>query len=156
MNPVRRVVVLVGLPGAGKSTYVERLGATALASDDIRRLLVDDAADQSVNDKVFEILHHLLRQRLALGRARVTYVDATNLTPGERRPYIDLAREFGCAAEAVFFDVPIGECMERNRRRSRVVPQDAMIRLAARLVPPSPEEGFLLIRVVSAGSAGRR
>lgn len=156
MDPVRRVVVLVGLPGSGKSTFVERLPATTLSSDELRRLLVDDAADQSVNSKVFELLHHLLRERLALGRARLTYIDATNLTPEERRPYIELAREFGCAAEAVYFDVPVEVCMERNLRRARVVPREAMIRMAARLVPPSLDEGFTRIRVVNAGSGGRR
>jgi len=82
-----RIVVLVGLPGSGKSTYLERLGAAGLSSDSIRQLLADDESDQTIHDRVFETLRYLLRQRLALARP-VTYIDATNLTLQERRPYI--------------------------------------------------------------------
>ena len=45
-----RIVVLVGLPGSGKSTYLERLGAAGLSSDSIRQLLADDESDQTIHD----------------------------------------------------------------------------------------------------------
>jgi predicted kinase len=83
-------------------------------------------------------------------------VDATNLTPRERRPYIRLAGDYGCAAVAVFFDVPLEICLERNRRRRRVVPEEALRKLASRLVPPSTAEGFARVVVISAESGGRR
>src|SRR5579871_4541646 len=97
-----RIVVLVGLPGSGKSTYLTGLGTRGLSSDAIRGLLADDETDQTIHDRVFATLRYLLRQRLAIGRG-VTYIDATNLTAGERRPYIEIGREHGCEVEAVFF-----------------------------------------------------
>ena len=63
-----RIIVLVGLPGSGKSTYVERIGAPALSSDAIRGLLADDPADQTIHGRVFATLRHMLRHRLALHR----------------------------------------------------------------------------------------
>jgi predicted kinase len=143
-----RIVVLVGLPGSGKSTYLERIGGAALSSDALRKLLVDDETDQSANDRVFQTLRYLVRHRLALGRP-VTYVDATNLTPEERRPYLGMGQSFGCQVEAVFFDVPLEICRERNSRRHRVVPEEAMARLGAKLVRPSLEEGFCKVTVVA-------
>src|SRR5512143_3858391 len=112
-----RIVVLVGLPGSGKSTYLDRIGATGLSSDSIRKLLADDETDQTIHDRVFQTLRYLLRQRLALGRP-VTYIDATNLTPAERAPYIGIGKSYGCELEAVFFDVPIEVCRARNAARA--------------------------------------
>src|SRR5271165_3510067 len=142
-----RIVVLVGLPGSGKSTYLERMGVRGLSSDTIRGLLADDERDQTVNERVFQTLRYLLRQRLAIERP-VTYIDATNLRPEERRPYLELGQQFGCDVEAVFFDVPLAVCLTRNAARGRVVPEDALEAMAAKLTPPSQGEGFTKVTVV--------
>ncbi len=147
MCPRHRIVVLVGLPGSGKSTYLERLRATALSSDAVRELLADDPTDQSIQYRVFCTLRYLLRQRLEIGRP-ITYIDATNLTPQERRPYIRLADLYDCDVEAVFFDVPLETCLDRNRRRSRIVPDDVVQRMALKLRPPTLEEGFVRVTVI--------
>jgi predicted kinase len=143
----QRIIILVGLPGSGKSTCLERLGVTAISSDLIRQLLADDATDQTIHGRVFNTLRYLVRQRLGIGRP-VTYVDATHLTPDERRPYIKIAQSYGCEAEALFFDVPLEVCLERNRGRARVVPEEAVRAMAAKLVPPSVDEGFSRVTVV--------
>ncbi|MFI5336626.1 MAG: AAA family ATPase [Opitutales bacterium] len=142
-----RIVVLVGLPGSGKSTWLECRQVTGLSSDTIRGWLADDETDQTIHDRVFETLWYLLRQRLALGR-EVTYIDATNLNPQMRAAYIGIGRSWGCDVEAVFFDVPLEVCRERNSRRRRVVPEEALARLAGKLVPPTLAEGFSRVVVV--------
>ncbi|PYX78029.1 MAG: polynucleotide kinase, partial [Acidobacteria bacterium] len=76
------------------------------------------------------------------------YVDATNLSPKERKQWIQMARSLGYEVQAVFFDVPLEVCLERNRRRERMVPEDVMHRMATKLRAPTFEEGFSKIVVV--------
>ncbi len=113
----------------------------------IRGLLADDERDQTIHERVFQTMRYLLRQRIAIGRP-VTYVDATNLRVEERRPYLEIGQQFGCDVEALFFDVQLEVCRERNAGRGRVVPEEALIAMAGKLVAPTVAEGFTAVTVV--------
>jgi predicted kinase len=141
------VVLAIGLPGSGKSTWFKRHSVVPLSSDLLRTILFDDVTQQKYQDLVFSTLRALLRARL-IAHMPWNYVDATNLSPHERRGWIKMARDFGYEVHALFFDVPVEVCLERNRRRERVVPEDAMQRMAEKLRPPTFDEGFSKITVV--------
>jgi predicted kinase len=141
------VVLAIGLPGSGKSTWFKRHNILPLSSDMVRILLFDDVTEQRYQDLVFSTLRSMLRARL-LARRPWNYVDATNLSPHERRSWIKLAHDFGYESHAVFFDVPPEVCIERNHRRERNVPEEVMQRMANKLRPPKFEEGFAKITVV--------
>jgi len=146
-QPKGAVVLSIGLPGSGKSTWFKRHNILPLSSDMVRILLFDDVTEQRYQDLVFSTLRSMLRARL-LARRPWNYVDATNLSPHERRSWVKLAHDFGYEAHAVFFDVPPEVCIERNHRRERNVPEDVMQRMANKLRPPKFEEGFAKITVV--------
>ncbi|HET7751288.1 MAG TPA: ATP-binding protein [Terriglobales bacterium] len=146
-HPKGVVILAIGLPGSGKSTWFKRRDAVPLSSDVIRSMLFDDVTEQRFQDLVFSTLRSLLRARL-VARMPVNYVDATNLSPHDRRGWIKMAHDFGYEVQAVYFDVPTEVCMERNARRNRVVPEEVMQRMAGKLRAPKFEEGFSKITVV--------
>jgi predicted kinase len=141
------VVLAIGLPGSGKSSWFKRHDVVPLSSDMVRSLLFDDVREQRFQDLVFSNLRSMLKARL-IAKRPMNYVDATNLTPQERQHWIKLARDYQYEVHAVFFDVPLDVCLERHQRRDRVVPEDVMRRMAAKLKPPAFEEGFAKITVV--------
>jgi predicted kinase len=145
--PKGTVILSIGLPGSGKSSWFKRNNITPLSSDMVRLLLFDDSQEQRFQDLVFSNLRSMLKARL-IARRPLNYVDATNLTPHERSSWIKLAKDYGYDVQAVFFDVPLEVCLERNRRRDRVVDEDVMRRMSAKLKPPTFEEGFSKVTVV--------
>jgi predicted kinase len=145
--PKGLVVLAIGLPGSGKSSWFKRHNVVPLSSDMVRTLLFDDVREQRFQDLVFSNLRSMLKARL-IAKRPMNYVDATNLTPQERQHWIKLAKDYGYEVHAVFFDVPLDVCIERHSRRDRVVPEDVMRRMAAKLKPPAFTEGFAKITVV--------
>jgi len=141
------VVLAIGLPGSGKSSWFKRHSVAPLSSDMIRSLLFDDLREQRFQDLVFSNLRSMLKARL-IAKRPMNYVDATNLTPQERQHWIKLAKDYNYEVHAIFFDVPLEVCIERHQRRDRVVPEDVMRRMAAKLKAPTFEEGFAKITVV--------
>jgi predicted kinase len=147
------VVLAIGLPGSGKTTWFKRRGVTPLSSDMLRSILFDDITEQRYQGLVFSTLRSLLRARL-IAKMPWNYVDATNLSPHERRQWIKMAKSFGYDVQAVFFDVPFEVCMERNHRRERTVSDETMKKMSERLRPPNFKEGFSKITVVRVKGSG--
>jgi predicted kinase len=150
--PKGYVVLAIGLPGSGKTTWFRRRGVTPLSSDLLRNILFDDVEEQRYQGLVFSTLRSLLRARL-IARMPWNYVDATNLSIHERRQWIKMAKSFGYEVQAVFFDVPLEVCLERNSKRDRSVSEEIMRKMDEKLKPPVFEEGFAKITLVRVKSA---
>jgi predicted kinase len=146
-EPKGSVILAIGLPGSGKSSWFKRHNINPLSSDMLRSLLFDDPTEQRFQDLIFSNLRSMLKARL-IARRPLNYVDATNLTPHERQSWVKLGHDYGYEVQAVYFDVPLEVCLERNKRRERVVAEDVMRRMSGKLKAPTFEEGFSKITVV--------
>lgn len=115
--PELSLVVFIGASGSGKSTLARRLfkPTEILSSDTCRGWVSDDENNQEATGDAFEVLHFVARRRLA--RGLLTVVDATNVRAEDRRPLVQLAREYHCLPVAIVVDTPEHLCHERNAAR---------------------------------------
>lgn len=115
--PELSLVVLIGPSGSGKSTFASKyfLPTEIVSSDACRGMISDDENDQTVTGEAFDLLHTIIRKRLALGR--LTVVDATNVQREARRPLVSIAREYHCLPVAIIFDFPEKLCQARNQQK---------------------------------------
>ena len=111
------LVALVGVSGAGKSTFAARhfRPTEVISSDFCRGLVSDDETDQSATKAAFEVLHFIAAQRL--DAQRLTVVDATNVERHARQALVALAKRHHTLAVAIVLDVPEAVCVERNAAR---------------------------------------
>jgi len=134
------LVLLVGLPGAGKTTFFQqRFAAThhAVSKDRL-----------PARDRVARRQAELVAAALAAGQSVV--VDNTNVSRADRAGPIAAARAHGAAVVAYFFDCAPRECLARNAgRQGRArVPEVAIFAAAKRLQAPSADEGIDALHVV--------
>jgi len=115
--PELSLVVLIGPSGSGKSSFGRKqfLPTEVVSSDACRGLVSDNENDQSATDDAFDLLHTIVRKRLA--RGRLTVVDATNVQPEARKSLVELAREYHVLPVAMVFNVAEKLCHERNASR---------------------------------------
>jgi len=116
--PELSLVVLIGISGAGKSTFARAhfRSTQVLSSDFCRGLVADDQNDQAATPAAFDVLHYIAATRLRAGR--LTVVDATNVKREDRAKLVQLAREHDVLPVAVVLDVPEAVAVERNVARA--------------------------------------
>lgn len=149
------LVVLIGLPGAGKSTlgkqYIERrvcageLFWTCCSSDKTRRMLYGDERIQGKPDTVFRNLHEDVERHLKKG-TNVVY-DATNVSRKNRKQIIQLGKKYGCTIRAIVAWAPVDVCIERDAARERTVGTAVIMKMLKRFEVPYFDEGFNTIDV---------
>jgi protein phosphatase len=115
--PDLSLIVLIGASGSGKSSFARKhfLPTEIISSDYCRSILADDENDQSVSGEAFELLHYIVAKRLKAGR--LTVVDATSVKPEDRKPLLQIAKDYHCFAVAIAFDLPAQLCHDRNQKR---------------------------------------
>jgi putative nucleotidyltransferase with HDIG domain len=135
------VLLLSGLPGAGKDTWlrdhVEQVaGRPIISLDAIRR-------EQEIDPKESQgrVVHAAKEQARELLRAHRPFVwNATNLTRRLRDPLIDLFLGYGARVRVVYLDAPLDVVLRRNRARPSPVPEAVIHRLAGLLDLPDLTE----------------
>jgi predicted kinase len=115
------LILLCGLPGAGKSTLGRRLAterpAVRLAPDEWISRLGLDHWDEATRDKVERLLWDLAQELLRLGQSVI--LESGFWRRAERDEKRRVARSIGALVELHFLDVPSDELWSRIERRNR-------------------------------------
>ena len=147
--PELSLVLLIGASSAGKSTFARKhfKPTEILSSDFCRGLVSDDENDMDATKAAFDVLHYIAVKRLAA--RRLVVVDATNLKPEDRKPFVDLAREYHVLPVAIVLEPPQKVCTARNQARpDRHLPRSVIrghIQQLRRSVRRLGKEGFRYI-----------
>jgi predicted kinase len=115
------LVILVGLPGAGKSSFARalkaRLPVAVLDSDALRTALFPQPQHKEAENKRLFPAIHVLVERLLKGGVSVV-MDATNLKEANRRPLYRMAAANGTRLVLVRVWAPVRVVRERLRGRA--------------------------------------
>lgn len=137
----------IGLPGAGKTTYLkplaEKYGLEYISRDDIREELLGNAIEQSANKRVWQEANR--RTAAALKRDRGVVLDSCFVEEWKRQDAITFLRESGADRIVVlFFNLPTDLAKKRNANRKYVVPDATIDWMSEKLAerPPSLTDGF--------------
>lgn len=139
------LIVLMGIPGCGKSTWakehVRETDAVYVSTDDIREELTGDATRQDANDDVFSLAHQRVASALVAG-CRVVF-DSTAVTVAARGNMLAIAHAANdTVTKLVVFATPFMLCMQRNEKRERVVPDHVMDKMNIRYITSLSEIGY--------------
>ena len=142
------LILVCGLPGSGKSTYLSQFKNSptckVISRDVIRLSLLSEGELYFSHEKeVCEIFWSQINE--ALNNNYNVYVDQTSLNP-ESRSY--LFKHITAPYDkriAIWFNIPEKVCLERNENRKGTrayVPPMVIRRMSYQFVPPYLEEGF--------------
>lgn len=122
--PEFSLIILIGISGSGKSSFAKKhfKETQVISSDFCRKLICDDEDDQTCSPQAFELLYEIASKRLS--NKKLTVIDATNLETASRLQLKLLAKKHHTQMIALVFNLPIEVCRQRNRQRSRVVPEE--------------------------------
>jgi predicted kinase len=140
------LVVLVGAPGSGKSTFGKKFsedqGLTYISSDELRARFGSGEEDQSVSGAVFAYIKRTIPQLLSTGKSVV--IDATSMSKKDRSDYVKFANDVGAYKIAITFEVDRNTLLKRNQDRGaaggRNVPVEVIDRMLAKYQRPDSTE----------------
>ena len=144
-----KAVIMVGLPGAGKSSYItEHLANYTLVSRDaqIEHLAGDmdyNTAFNTVDQKEVDNLYEQAFS-VAIQKKQDLVVDKTNLTHNSRMKSINRLRDNGYSIKINVLMPTLLEVGRRNKQRTgKVIPPDVMRRMMTTFEMPFPTEGSI-------------
>ena len=154
---MRMFLLLRGLPGSGKSTFIKEnnLSDYTVSADNLRLILgsnelnIDGSykVNQSVSKTMWKILYNILEYRFKIGA--FTILDATNIKTKDIKKASKLAKEYRYRVYCLdFTEVEISSCIKRDalRDKNKQVGEKVIRRMADELITNTIPGGIKVIK----------
>ena len=140
------LIILIGCPGSGKSTFAKKLckenkNYIHISRDDIRfSLLEDNDKYFDKEDEVFKLFTETIQKELDSGKN--VYADATHLTGVSRLKLMNSLNLEGVDIVPIVMNTPLNVCLQRNSLREgiRRVPEKVIKNAYKRFTDPTNDE----------------
>ena len=136
-EPQMEVIMMSGLPGAGKDTFIKKhfAGMPVISLDGIRNEWKIDPTDKSGNGQVVQEAKEQARTFL---RRRQGFIwNATNTTRSMRQQLTDLFITYKAKVTIVYVEVPYAHLFKQNHQREAIVPASVIEKLVTKLEVPA-------------------
>jgi predicted kinase len=141
----KEVVIMVGLPGSGKSTYIKNNLPThsVVSRDEIVEAMNPDMsyakafrnADQKEVDRLL-----MEKYNESLKTSTKVVVDLTNLSKKSRKKWITLARQKQFNVRAVIMATDFMDCCQRRNATEKIVPYSVIADMSTKFTYPLGDE----------------
>lgn len=145
-----KFLMLVGIPGSGKSTYAKELAEKEdyiiLSSDEMREVYFGDVNDQKNNNELFSMITDSIKGHLSCKQSVI--MDATNLNSKKRKNLLNEIKSIECDKKCVVVAMPYSACLHNNKNRDRNVPENVIKRMYMTFQMPYYFEGWDEIEII--------
>lgn len=142
--------MMIGLPASGKSTiakrYAQECNGVIVSTDELRKELLGDENSQDNNELIFKEAEKIIKENIEKGVDVI--FDATNISYKKRIDWLNRLKKYNVYRVAVMVATPYEECLERNLKRERVVPEEVITNMYHNFYVPQQYEGFNRIQIV--------
>jgi predicted kinase len=140
---MRNLMVMIGIPGSGKSTWVSKNQNKAVIISPDQYLLEHHNYEWSI-ERVSDAWADSYQRYAQLLKAEKDVIwDATFTRMIDRSAVLNIAIGFGYHCTAVYLDTSLEVCLDRNEHRNRrPVPPNTILHMSKGIQLPTKEEGF--------------
>lgn len=146
---MKDLILMMGVPGAGKSTYLNAvvssaMGEVRVSRDDIRFSLIGNGDYFSKENEVFDTYIQNIQAALDNPNVSRVYADATQLTEKSRCKVLDKLNLKGVNIKIYWKNTPLSLCLKRNKQREAlaVVPEKVIKRMYHSIQDPRKDTKY--------------